>query len=119
MGSARASAVAEVLWELKRVDKVARFSVIGARAGFNSGSNGRAMKVCLDAIRKEWPHLQSWRAIPDDGAVDVQSQQAKDLKAWGVTIQGQDNGRGDIQLDDSRVMDWTENKAPVAASDAE
>ena len=47
MASTRAEEVAEVLWELKRADKVATFSAIAGRAGFSAGTKGRTMVICL------------------------------------------------------------------------
>lgn len=110
MASTRAPAVAEVLWELKRLDKVAQFGAIAARAGFNPGANGRAMLICLETIRKEWPHLQVWRAIRDDGTVEVKSSQYTQLQAWGAKFSEPDsNGRAGILIDESLVMIWEVN----------
>ncbi|HWL07420.1 MAG TPA: hypothetical protein VNQ76_03300 [Planctomicrobium sp.] len=117
MTSTRAPAVAEVLWELKRLDKIARFSDIAARVGFNPGANGRAMNTCLESIRKEWPHLQVWRAIRDDGAVEAASPQYQELQAWGATFSDSSDGRyAGLQIDESRVMIWEVPSAPKTAS---
>jgi hypothetical protein len=107
MASTRAPAVAEVLWELKRVDKIATFAAIALRAGFSAGANGRAMLSCLKSIQQEWPHLQSWRALPDDGSVKKGSEQAKALVAWGATL-GDDAEEGwvAVLVDESRIMVW-------------
>ena len=85
MASTRASAVAEVLWELKRMDKIATYGAIAHRAGFSAGANGRAMLTCLKTIRKEWPHLQWWRAIRDDGTVKRDGEQELALRGWAQT----------------------------------
>ncbi len=117
MASTRAPAVAEVLWELKRLDKVARFSVIAARAGFSAGANGRAMLVCLESIRKEWPHLQIWRAIRDDGTVESKSNQFDELSAWGATFSDQVEGeRTGVLIEESRVMVWVDEAKSGARS---
>ncbi len=105
--SARAALVAEVLWELKRTDKVATYSNIAEQAGFSAGSTGRSMLTCLNTIRKEWDHLQWWRAIPDDGSVDAAGDLATQLQQWGATL-GDPNGKGlsPLVIDESRVMVW-------------
>jgi alkylated DNA nucleotide flippase Atl1 len=107
MASTRAPAVAEVLWELKRADKVATFSAIATRAGFSAGANGRAMLTCLKTIRKDWPHLQWWRAIRDDGTVKQDGEQAVLLREWGVEIEAEgENGRVVVRIDEALIMVW-------------
>jgi len=118
MASTRAPAVAEVLWELKRLDKVARYSVIAARAGFNPGAKGRAMQVCLDSIRKEWPHLQVWRAIRDDGTTVGNSSQYRELKTWGASFsEPGEEGRVGLLIDEARVMVWDDETLPLDEPD--
>jgi len=113
MASTRAPAVAEILWELKRVDKVARYSAIAERAGFSAGATGRAMITCLSTIQKEWPHLQAWRAIRDDGTVQTDSEQSRELQQWGATLSAEtDNGRTNVQIDEDRVMVWGGETGP-------
>jgi alkylated DNA nucleotide flippase Atl1 len=75
MTSTRAEDVAEVLWELKRADKVASLSAIASRAGFSAGSNGRAIKTALKTVRRDWPHLQWWRAVGEEGALEDPEQE--------------------------------------------
>jgi len=107
MASTRAPAVAEILWELKRVDKVAKYSVIAERAGFSAGANGRAMVTCLATIQKEWPHLQAWRAIRDDGTVQTNSAQSRELEQWGAKLTpDSEAGRSSVLIDEDRVMIW-------------
>lgn len=79
MSSVRAEAVAEVLWELKKADKLATFSEIATRAGFNAGANGRSMQTCIKHIRKDWAHLEWWRAISDDLMIAKNSDQREEL----------------------------------------
>jgi len=112
MASTRAPAVAEILWELKRFDKVAKFSVIAGRAGFSAGANGRAMMTCLTTIQKEWPHLQAWRAIRDDGTVQTDSEQSRELEQWGATLTpDSEAGRSSVMIDEARVMIWDDADA--------
>lgn len=112
MASMRAPAVAEILWELKKNDKVAKFNAIAGRAGFSAGANGRAMMTCLNTIQKEWPHLQSWRAIRDDGTVETNSEQARELSSWGATLTpDSEEGRSSVLIDEARVMIWEADPA--------
>jgi alkylated DNA nucleotide flippase Atl1 len=76
MASARAAEVAEVLWELKRAGKVATYTVIARRSGFSPGSGGRTMITTMKTVRRDWPHLQWFRALPDDGLIVKDSEHA-------------------------------------------
>jgi alkylated DNA nucleotide flippase Atl1 len=67
--SKRAQSIANVLWELKEAGKLATYTSIAARAGFAPGVNGRTVGTTLKVVRREWPHLQWWRAIEDNGRV--------------------------------------------------
>lgn len=116
MASSRAPAVAEVLWELKRADKVATYSTIAVRAGFSAGANGRAMLTCLKTIRRDWPHLQWWRAVRDDFTV-VAGEHAVELEEWGAVVTEAEDGRVSLQIEGERIMIWEEPlaDAPIAA----
>lgn len=114
MASTRAPAVAEVLWELKKADKVATYSVVATRAGFSAGANGRAMLTCLKTIRRDWPHLQWWRAIRDDHTV-VAGEHADELAEWGATIEPAEDDRVTVHIDDEQMMTW-ESEEPVKVS---
>lgn len=117
MASTRAPAVAEVLWELKRLDKIATFSAIAERAGFSAGANGRAMLTCLKTIQKEWPHLQWWRAIRDDGTVIKDGDQATQLQTWGATFSKETTeDRVSVLIDEARMMVWEKSAEPVAVA---
>lgn len=119
MASSRASLVAEVLWELKRADKVATYSAIAARAGFSAGTGGRTMKTCLKTVRRDWPHLHWWRAINDDGQVKKGGEQQKQLEALGLEVN--DGSKADVatvDLKSDHVMDWSD-AGETAASAAE
>ncbi|MCA8996696.1 MAG: hypothetical protein KDA80_06920, partial [Planctomycetaceae bacterium] len=96
---------------LKKADKVAKFSDIAQRAGFSAGANGRAMVTCLKTIRKDWPHLQWWRAIRDDGTVKTKGEQARELEEWGAEISDSgEEGRSSVLIDEARVMIWEHGK---------
>lgn len=85
--SVRAQAVAEVLWELKRNEKLGTYSTVAQRAGFTAGTNGRTMITCLKKIRREWPHLEWWRALEDDLNLSKGSEQATALENNGYPME--------------------------------
>lgn len=116
MTSIRAEGVAEVLWELKRADKVATFSTIAERAGFSAGSNGRTVKTALKTVRRDWAHLQWWRAIRDDGLVEKDSEHAEKLIECGFEIVSADGKKNAVTLADldSHLMEWEEGDPEAA-----
>jgi alkylated DNA nucleotide flippase Atl1 len=89
IASTRAQAVAEILWELKKADKLATQSAIAGRAGFSAGPQGRTISACLKNVRRDWPHLQWWRAVADNG--QLESEQATCLKeaGYGTSAHGE------------------------------
>ena len=95
MASVRAEGVAEALWELKRLDKLATFTEIATRAGFKPGAGGRTLMTCLITVQRDWPHLHWWRAIPDDGMVLKESTHAKELTTGGFEL-ADANGKKDM-----------------------
>ncbi len=112
MVSARAQEVAEILWELKRAGKVATYTAIARRAGFSPGAHGNTLKKYLDAVRKDWPHLQWWRAIRDDGTVEKDSEQAEKLREAGFELEEctSENGKPQVRIAalEEHLMSWTE-----------
>ena len=122
MTSSRAEGVAEVLWELKRAEKVATFSVIARRAGFSAGTNGRSMQTALRTVRRDWPHLQWWRAIQDNGQLEKGSEHVDKLKESGYDIEDA-SGKNDvltISSIDEHLMLWEEElNDSVAESESE
>lgn len=95
MASVRAEGVAEALFELKRLDKLATFSQVAARAGFKPGAGGRTLLTCLAAVQRDWPHLHWWRAIPDDRLLAKESDHAKMLATSGYEVSAAD-GKKDM-----------------------
>lgn len=87
MASVRAEGVAEALWELKRLDKLATYTQVAARAGFKPGAGGRTLMTCLLTVQRDWPHLHWWRAIPDDRMVAKESDHAKQLATAGYELE--------------------------------
>ncbi|MDB4743681.1 hypothetical protein OAF98_04275 [Planctomicrobium sp.] len=112
MASTRAPAVAEVLWELKRADKVATYSAVANRAGFSAGAKGRAMLTCMKTIRRDWPHLQWWRAVRDDFTVTA-GEHAEELEEWGASTTPEEEDRVAVQVEDEKVMTWEEEGKPA------
>jgi alkylated DNA nucleotide flippase Atl1 len=107
MSSTRANEVAEALFELKRADKFATYSAIARRAGFSAGSNGRAVKTALKAVRRDWPHLQWWRAIEDNASIEA-GEQERMLRDLGLEIENGDK-TPTVALAQDQMMDWTQN----------
>ena len=117
MASVRAAEVAEILWELKRADKVATYTVIARRAGFSAGSNGRAMLTCLRTVRRDWPHLQWWRAIKDDGVLEKGCEQEDKLRELGIEFDSDaaDDESITISTFEEHLMSWEESDGDEAA----
>ncbi len=119
MASSRAQEVAEILWELKRADKVATFSSIAGRAGFSAGANGRTVVTCLKTVRRDWSHLQWWRAIKDDGLIEKGSEHEEKLRESGYELEeadGQDQAVTISALEE-HLMLWDEEGKPLSAEE--
>lgn len=115
MASTRAEDVAEILWELKRAGKLATFSTIAGRAGFSAGSNGRAMHTCLRTVRRDWPHLQWWRAVEDSGNVEKGSEQETCLEDAGFPTEKVDDTNVTVKSADEVLMTWEEGDDAAVA----
>jgi alkylated DNA nucleotide flippase Atl1 len=72
--STRAEAIARILWELKKAEKLATLTSIATQAGFSPGANGRTVITSLKTVRRDWPQLQWWRAVADNGQVDAEQK---------------------------------------------
>ena len=117
MASTRAEEVAELLWELKRASKLAKYSVIAKRAGFSAGANGKAFETAMKTVRRDWPHLQWWRAVNDTLFVDKDSDQAKKLAEASVDLKNGKDNTVTLAAPDELLMEWPE--LPVAPVHAE
>lgn len=116
MSSTRAADVAEVLWELKRAGKVATFSAIARRAGFSAGADGKAIRNCILTIRRDWPHLQWWRAIDDAGSPKPDAEQARQLTEQGIEFSSETRkGKTALVVSEEMLMVW-DAATQVAAS---
>ena len=126
MSTQRATLVAEILWELKRADRFATLTSIARRAGFSPGTQCRTILGCMSTIQKEWPHLEWWRALHDDGVVEKDSHQANSLAKAGIELR-EDGAHQTVILDVARMMVWDtsvdgkaiKGKAVAAAAPAE
>lgn len=117
MASSRAEAVAEVLWELKRLEKLACYSQLAQRAGFKAGPGAKNVLGCLDHIRRDWSHLQWWRAVADDGCLDGESEHARTLRENGYVLDAVPNRKGFVQIVDLELHAyvWAEESAESVA----
>ncbi len=104
--STRAQAIAEILWELKKAEKLATLTSIAARAGFAPGSGGRTVSTCLKTVRRDWPHLQWWRAVADNGQLD--NEQESFLTKAGFETEAVEGGMIAIKSFSAQLMKWEE-----------
>ena len=117
MASVRAENVAEVVWELKRVDKYATYTEVATRAGFKPGVAGKTLQTVLANVQRDWPHLQWWRTIPDDGMIMEGSPLAKKLAETGVELKpGEKKGFVTLTNLDSKLFTWDHAAAAAAAT---
>ena len=115
MPTERAENVAELLWRLKRADKLAPLSEVAKEAGFRSSGGGHAVKKCLKSVRRDWPHLQWWRAVPDGGIVEKGSEREAHLLESGVELAAIPGEQELVKIDDfdEHCMDWAYGMAQV------
>lgn len=104
VASTRAQAVAHILWELKKAEKLASFTSIAARVGFSPGANGRTISTVLKTVRRDWPHLQWWRAVADNGIVD--EEQKSYLAEAGFESEPAEEGNFEIKSFAEKLMTW-------------
>lgn len=106
IASTRAQAVAEIVWELKRAEKLATLTAVAERAGFSPGSGGRTVSTCLKTVRRDWPHLQWWRAVADDGVLDEEQQLL--LNEAGFQTEPADGDTVVVKSLADQLMNWEE-----------
>jgi len=113
--SARAQAIADILWQLKKADKLATLSSIAIRAGFSPGPAGRTVGNCLKTVRRDWPHLQWWRAVADNGQLD--DEQRSCLAKAGYETETESDGSVVIKSFSAQLLNWEEHQdAPTCVS---
>ena len=106
--SARAQAVAEILWELNKAEKLATLSSIADRAGFSPGAGGRSVSTVLKIVRRDWPHLQWWRAVTDDG--QLEKEQELHLIEAGFQTETVDGDSVVVKSLATQLMNWEESE---------
>jgi alkylated DNA nucleotide flippase Atl1 len=118
IASTRAQAVATILWELKRAEKLATLSSIAGRAGFSPGPSCRTVSTCLKTVRRDWPHLEWWRAVSDNG--QLEEEQASFLKQAGFATNTEEDGTAVVASFEDELMSWEapEEAATPAGVDA-
>jgi alkylated DNA nucleotide flippase Atl1 len=102
--STRAQAIAEILWELKKAEKLATLTSIAGRAGFSPGAGGRTVSTTLKIVRRDWPHLQWWRAVADNGQPDA--EQTSYLSKAGFEVETLEGGSIVIKSFATQLMKW-------------
>ena len=118
MASMRAELVAEVLWELKKVNKLATYTEISSRAGFKPGANGKTILTSLEVVRRDWPHLQWWRALPDDCCLEAKSDHCTCLQANGYTLEEAKGKKPGMTVVDLTTVLYSWEEEPAAAATA-
>lgn len=118
MASMRAELVAEVLWELKKINKLATYTEIALRAGFKPGANGKTILSSLDAVKRDWPHLQWWRALPDDFCLNRDTDHVEHLQANGFGVEEMKGKKSSVTIADlaSSIYTWEEEPTVVATA---
>jgi alkylated DNA nucleotide flippase Atl1 len=113
--------LAELLWELKKAQKVATFSTLAKQAGFSAGLNGRTMTTTIRTIRRDWPHLEWWRAIGDDGLLAKDSEHETKLRESGYELEEAKGKRGALMIKslDKHLMVWEALAANAGTAAAE
>ena len=102
--STRAQAIAEILWQLKKAEKLATLTSIATRAGFSPRSGGRTVSTCLKIVRRDWPHLQWWRAVADNGQLD--EEQRSYLTKAGFETETVEGGCVVVKSLATQLMSW-------------
>lgn len=107
--ASRAQDVAIILWELKRSQKLATLTAIASHAGFSAGPKQNTIGNCLKTVRRDWPHLEWWRAIADNG--ELQQDQALQLEHAGYSITAIDGTGWTIDSLGAHLQDWSQAEA--------
>jgi len=117
--SARAQAIANILYELKKAGKIATYSAVAGRAGFSAGAKGRSVITCLKTVRRDWPHLQWWRAVSDTGQLEQGSEHEQLLVESGFETEPAEDELVVVKSLDLQLMNWEEAEEPATAEETE
>jgi alkylated DNA nucleotide flippase Atl1 len=112
--STRAQAIAEILWQLKKADKLATLTSIAARAGFSPGPAGRTVGNCLKTVRRDWPHLQWWRAVADNGHLDDEQRSCLAKAGYETEIEG--DGSVVVKSFSAQLLNWEEQQEALSST---
>ena len=115
--STRAQAIAHILWELKKAEKLCTLTGIADRAGFSAGAKGRSVLTSLKTVKRDWPHLQWWRAVADNGQLEKGSDQATLLVESGFEIEDGDGDVVVIKEFETKLMRWDPAEETVEAEE--
>ncbi len=113
--STRAQSIAHILWELKKAEKLCALSLIATRAGFSAGAKGRSVLTCRKTVKRDWPHLQWWRAVTDNGHVEKGSEHAALLVENGFDVEDVDDELVVVKDLADKLMSWEVAEEPVEA----
>ena len=116
--STRAQSIAHIIWEVKKAEKLCSLSAIAERAGFSAGAKGRSVLTSLKTVKRDWPHLQWWRAVADNGQVEKGSEHATLLVESGFEVEDGDGDFVVIKELESKLMSWEPAEEPVEAEEA-
>jgi len=116
--STRAQAIAHILWEVKKAEKLCTLSSVAERAGFSAGAKGRSVLTCLKTVKRDWPHLQWWRAVADNGQLEKGSEHAALLVESGFEVEDGDGDFVVVKELETKLMTWEVAEEPVEAEEA-
>jgi alkylated DNA nucleotide flippase Atl1 len=106
--------MANILWELKKAEKLATLTSIAGRAGFSPGSGGRTVSTCLKTVRRDWPHLQWWRAVADNGQLD--EEQRSHMAQAGFETEVIEGGIVAVKSFEEQLMNWEEPEEATSSA---
>lgn len=109
-----AQAIADILWQLKKAEKLATLTSIAARAGFSPGTGGRTVSTCLKTVRRDWPHLQWWRTVADNG--QMEEEQKSYLTKAGFETETVEGGSVIIKSLSAQLIKWDEPQDASSSS---
>jgi len=118
MASMRAEAVAEILWELKKIEKLATYREVAQRAGFSAGAKGRTILTCLETVKRDWPHLQWWRVVPDDYCFPAKAANIELLRTNGYPVEAHPDQSDTFIIAEVSECVFTWDEEPTAAQAA-
>jgi hypothetical protein len=94
---------------------------LAKQAGFSAGMNGRTMVTTIRTIRRDWPHLEWWRAVGDDGLLEKDSEHEEKLRQSGYELEEAKGKRGNLMIKslDKHLMSWEAAAANAATTAAQ